>query len=305
MPTPIHPYSRSDYAKNKYLLKNWTNYYTVGPEKDEGDLLKGKWCLLWQINELAMQGFIIFASFFTVLINAVLKAVMKQLVYLERPQTRTAYLKSVFELVMWVQVLNTGIVTIVVNGNLQAFQDSNSNTTSFLNTATGIFFSGNHQDMDMKWYVDVGTSLMFTMIINLSFVPLFPMITWLTGKIKICVNRGCTCCPAEPKYTAEGKLDANQDQGKGKNPHSKSTDQHALDEIYHGPRLMLELRYASLFACLLVSMFYSAGMPVLIVIAFVQFTVSYWVDKWSFLRVYRTPCKFNSALAKTANKMMW
>ena len=300
--------SDKDYAKYKMQLSNYSNYYDIagvdgatsdGPGKDEDP----KWCLFWFLKQQGIAGLVIFGSFFTVAVNGILKAVMRQLAFLERPQTRTAYLKNVFQLVLLVQVLNTGIVTIIVNGNLEAFQDATSNTTSFIGQATGIFFSGKHQDMDMNWYLDVGTSLVFTMIINLSFVPLFPIISWLTGKMKICMNRGC--CPHEPQYTDDGRLDKDAVHAAGKNAHSKSTDQFALDELYHGPRFMLELRYASLFTCLFVSMFYSAGMPVLLVIAFVQFFTAYWVDKWSFLRVYRTPGKFNAMMAKTANKLMW
>lgn len=62
-------------------------------------------------------------------------------------------------------------------------------------------------------------------------------------------------------------------------------------------------------------MLYSSGMPILYIIAFLSFFTSYWVDKFlcksiiSFLysivlRVYRTPPRYDTALATKTRKII-
>ena len=47
-------------------------------------------------------------------------------------------------------------------------------------------------------------------------------------------------------------------------------------------------------------MLYSSGMPMLYPIGFVSFFVTYWVDKFLFLRVYKKPPRYDMTLASKA-----
>ena len=43
----------------------------------------------------------------------------------------------------------------------------------------------------------------------------------------------------------------------------------------------------------------------LVFIVFLQFVVTYWVDKWAFTRLYRAPPKYSNAVAMATNNVQW
>ena len=67
----------------------------------------------------------------------------------------------------------------------------------------------------------------------------------------------------------------------------RAPSQHALNELSEGPEYMLEPRYAQVLTSLFVTMFYSAGLPVLYFFAAATFAVFYWVEKITLMRFYR------------------
>jgi hypothetical protein len=70
---------------------------------------------------------------------------------------------------------------------------------------------------------------------------------------------------------------------------SHQTTQEDLLRLYLGDNLLLDERYAQMLTTVYFSMMYSTGIPLLIPIAMVLFVMMYWVDKYMFCRVYKTP----------------
>ena len=62
-----------------------------------------------------------------------------------------------------------------------------------------------------------------------------------------------------------------------------------LEDMYTGPAIKLEERYAALLVVFVVVLTFSGGMPVLWPIGAATFGLCLLVDKWAFLRLYRLP----------------
>ena len=230
-------------------FSKWVNFYEPG---EPGEGMGKDWCVTWFLSNSFMQGILLFASMFTVSMNLILKLLMKKLVNVERPMSDSAYYASVFKKVVTVQVINTGLVTIIVNGNLDAIMASSKNDTSLVTTASSIFFSGDHRDMNARWYADVGVTLLLNMLISLACVPIFPVLAWGIVQMKRARDQAtyCFCC-----FTKDTKGDGHRLLLSGQ------SDQHDLNNLYLGPDFHMATQYATLMTGLFVALFYSAGMP--------------------------------------------
>lgn len=51
-------------------------------------------------------------------------------------------------------------------------------------------------------------------------------------------------------------------------------------------------------------MFYSSGMPMLYFISTLQYIATYWVDKFLFLRFYRTPPRYGMEMSEVVRRSM-
>jgi hypothetical protein len=85
---------------------------------------------------------------------------------------------------------------------------------------------------------------------------------------------------------------------------SLALNQRELNELYLGPDFLLSTRYAQLMSNFYICLIFSTGMPILCVIAVVNFYASYWVDKYLFTNFYRTPPYYNSKIGHKATSML-
>jgi len=60
-----------------------------------------------------------------------------------------------------------------------------------------------------------------------------------------------------------------------------------------GPEFQLDARLAQIVAITWVTFMYSPGLPILFLMAIVNFFIIYWVDKWLLLRFYRKPKNYD------------
>jgi hypothetical protein len=51
-------------------------------------------------------------------------------------------------------------------------------------------------------------------------------------------------------------------------------------------------------------MIYSSGMPLLYLISMLQYLMTYWIDKFLFLRFYRTPPRYGIEMSETVRRIM-
>lgn len=107
------------------------------------------------------------------IINALLKIVLTKLVNFERHHTLSERVISVVKKIFLAQFINTAILLVLINANLNFFisSDDSSSTIGTEDTGQGLaLFSGKYADFSVAWYNDVGVALMLTMVINI-FAP--------------------------------------------------------------------------------------------------------------------------------------
>jgi len=147
-----------------------------------------------------------------------------------------------------VQFINTGIIILLVNADLQI---------EFLPNNFPIL-KGDYADFTIEWYRVVGTTIVLTMILNV-FSPHFSNFCWMIFRgCKRCRDRGCS-------------WDMRR---------TKKILQVDYENVYLGPEFLMEMRYSQILSNIYIVFTYSGGLPLLYVVAFLSFFATYWVDKF-------------------------
>ena len=130
---------------------------------------------------------------------------------------------------------------------------------------------GDYEDISSMWYIDVGTQIILAMILEVGAPHLLPVSYLTFYKVSRCWDRGC-----------------GWDKRK-----SKKYLQSDYEELYTGPEFYLDARLAQIVAITWTTFMYSPGLPILFIIAAINFIIIFWVDKWLILRFYRTPKNYD------------
>jgi hypothetical protein len=174
-----------------------------------------------------------------------------------------------------VQLINTAVILLIVNGNLNSM-----GVTDPTITIGGLIFVGDHDDFNSNWYVTVGASLVLTMIINLATPTYSPLGNCVTRGLKRVKDRSksCVCCGQDKHFT-------------------KKLNQSEYEALWDGGEFELPARYGAIQMVYWVTMMYGTGLPVLYVLAFFYFFMCYWVDKWAITKLYNKPAQSDEKVA--------
>ena len=251
------------------VLKEYVSEHGVfsGASKaqtDEGDL-----CIDSLTNYVASQSLLIVAALSVVFINVVLQRVLKALARFERHATVSHEQLSMTFKVFLAQLLNTGIIVLIVHAKLP---NVNPDGTVFGDVG---LFAGEHEGFGRGWYPTVGVSIMLTMLVQSIFPHMVPL-----GRAL--VLRPCKrCCTRRFKMS-----------------------QDSLNRLYTPQAYDLSQRYPFLLNTLFITMMYCAGLPLLLPLAMVSFAISNLVDKCLIMRYTVKPPRYNDALAVRSLKVM-
>ena len=158
------------------------------------------------------------------------------------------------------QFFNTAVSSLVINAALPELVKG-------VPILDGTVFSGTYRDFDQAWYQAIGGPLMVTMLVN-------------------------TIGPVGGNLFAEWFGSVNRFVGR-----ATAWTQHSLDEAYLGPEFDIATRYGEVLMCVMVTMMYGSGMPLLYAFAcFFCVTIAY-CDKRHLLRVCRRPPRYGTSLA--------
>ena len=122
-----------------------------------------------------------------------------------------------------------------------------------------LILNGTHRDFDFLWYKKIGGPLLFTMCIN----TVGPIGGNIAAEVTGYINR-CT-----GKYT--------------------KWTQRELNEAFTGPEFDIATRYGEVLMCIMVTMMYGSGMPLLYAFASFFCLAIGFFDKRFLLRVCRRP----------------
>lgn len=197
------------------------------------------------------------------IVNSALKMIIKAISSFERPASFIELQKKVAEKVFVAQFFNTAVSSLVINAALPEL-------VAGIPILSSTVFNGTHRDFDQLWYKQIGGPLMITMLINTVGPIGGNVAAELTGAFSRVVA----------KYTA--------------------WTQRELNEAYTGPEFDIATRYGEVLMCVMVTMMYGSGMPMLYAFAcFFCGAISYF-DRRFLLRVCRRPPRYGTSLARLA-----
>lgn len=225
------------------------------------------YCTKWLGNYAKLQSLLYMPPFVIIVINTMLKFVLRKFVIFEKRRNITSELVSATTKMFIVQFLNTAILLLVINGGIAWITYSDSDV---------------HEDFSVEWYRDVGATLIMTMLMNV-FTPHVANAMWqFIYGVQRCCDRRCTCNKKRTKQLL----------------------QEDYENINTGNIFMFEFRYSQVLTQVYVTMMYSAGIPLLYPVSMVSFLMTYWVDKYLFIRHYKNPPSYTMAMAERTVLLM-
>ena len=247
-----------------------------GLEKEEYEIYNPKtkktepMCPEWSSTKAYVMGLKYLAVVGVVVVNAGLKGILKTLVAIETHDSVTKEIKSLTLKLFLAQFVNTALLVLFINGNLESVgsednvgadpEDAEKDSTGLSSLA---IFAGTYSDFSPDWYLRVGVPIIMTMLINMAAAQAPTITNLITMHLKQFIDRGFSF-----DFRITGKV-----------------SQVDLEDLYMGPEFDIELRYAMLLNMFFVCLLYSAGMPILTLIAAGTFFMTYLFDKISFLRL--------------------
>ncbi len=115
------------------------------------------WCVKWVVDSTQKQGLSIASVLIIVIVNMMLKMVMKRLVNMEAPISQSDFSESLMTKLTIFQFMNTALVTMLVNANLNDFSTGETDLT-----LNGLLFNGDYSDISKSWHVYIGTALLLS-----------------------------------------------------------------------------------------------------------------------------------------------
>ena len=143
------------------------------------------------------------------------------------------------------------------------------NQKNFLNVF-GVL-KGPYEEINSGWYIQYGTMIVQTMILEIPIPHGFPLLVLLVITISRFYDRRWKC----DKKVSRKYLQVD------------------YEELYVGPEFVLDARLAQIVAVIWVTFIYSPVLPLLLPLALLNFMIIYWVDKYLVLRFYQTPKNYD------------
>lgn len=203
------------------------------------------------------------------IVNTLLKVVLKALVKMEKHPTESAELAATAFKLFCAQFLNTSIIVFAVSSSAI----NEAVTVEGVPAAAGDSSSTN--EFDIKWYADVGTGICLTLLLN-AFVP---KIVVCIKEVVGCIKR-CSCCAKKKKSQLE------------------------LDKAFAPSEFDIATRYAQVLNTVFSVLFFSSGMPILLLVGFIDLSMGFAADKFMFTHYYKKPPQYDEAIALMTSKCL-
>ncbi len=202
------------------------------------------------------QFLVVGAAGLVTVINVVLKATIKGMASFEHHASLSEETKAISSQIAITLFVNTAIIIMAVNAYIEF---------DVLN-AFGLL-QGTADDFDFSWYVNVGTAIITTMVINAITPHMSPLLGYYV---------------LDPLKRTMASVAATQ---------------RSLNKKFEGPEFEISTRFPMILNALSVTLVFSSALPVLLPIAFVACQFFYHVDKFLLLRYYKTPPAYDAKLA--------
>lgn len=158
--------------------------------------------------------------------------------------------------------MNMGIMVLLINMQLQ-------------HDLPVPVFKGRFDEFSVDWYRLVGSNMCIQLTLLVITNNVSNFVFALLGSFKRCLDRGCRCWGAW---------------------RTKKLTQEDYEKINTGDPVQWDYKFANLLTILFLTMLYGSGIPIMYIIAFVYFFVTYWVDKWLIFYNHRKPNEFGEKM---------
>lgn len=211
-------------------------------------------------------------SMIIVVVNQILKMVIISGITWVGEDTNSEQLSSITNGVFIAQFFNTGLLILLVNGNMT------EHSPKFFTK----YIAGSFYDYMPDWYSEVGAKIVTTMIVN----AILPFVTLATSFI----------IPA-----LKIKLDQ---KFSGDVYKTKKTSFAAYRELYTGADYVIHFKYAGILNIMFITMMYGLGMPILFPIAAFNFLNQYICERIIVAYTMRQPPALDDKLTVNALSML-
>ena len=143
-------------------------------------------------------------------------------------------------------------------------------------------FVGPFQDYNQRWYLVIGAPVVMVSV----YLSVFPHVGVFIGSMKANLLR---------------LYDRQWTTNKRK---TRQIIQREYELLYTGPEFILQLRYSQILSQIFITLTFSPGLPILYLITFISFVISYWVDKFLILRYFKKENQFTSDLSRTVLQIL-
>jgi hypothetical protein len=196
--------------------------------------------------------------------------IFRALASFEKHRNATSELSSRVMKIFIAQFLNTGIIILIVN-------------TRFTRKPIVEFLNGTFDDFIPEWYLNVGTTLLMTMLINVVSLPIINLTILFLKAIGRCCDRRCKCDKRVTKKKTQTKW----------------------NQLYTGPDFMIDLRYSQILNVVFICLLYGSGLPLLFVSTFLNLIIIYWLDKFFLLKICKNPKNFDDKLEISVRRVLY
>uniref|UniRef100_K3WQ59 Anoctamin transmembrane domain-containing protein n=1 Tax=Globisporangium ultimum (strain ATCC 200006 / CBS 805.95 / DAOM BR144) TaxID=431595 RepID=K3WQ59_GLOUD len=235
------------------------------------------YCKTWATSFIKTQLLSMLSVVMVVLVNVLLARILNVLVAMEKHHTESSQVVSRITKVFIAQFCNAALLMVVINANLSYFVDDQSIALSSF-----AILNGKYSDFTPAWYNDVGIALMLTMIINTFSPHMYVVVHYIAMEAKRFYDRG---------FSFDYSI-------------TRQDTQRDLDALYRGPKFDLAARYAQTLTSIFITYLFSAGMPLLHLVGFFAMLMTYWADKFTFLRIARSPPLYDRKVAIAAGSLL-
>jgi len=205
-------------------------------------------------------------------VNLILKTVIIKGITWVGEDTNSEQLSSITNGVFVAQFFNTGILLVLVNGNMT------EHSPKFITK----FIKGTFYDYMPDWYANVGFKIVQTMIIN----AIMPYVALATSFIVPALKR---------------KLDRKFGSDVYK---TKKTSFAAYKDLYSGADYVIHFKYSGILNIVFITMMYGVGMPILFFIAMINFLNQYFCERLIVAYGMKQPPALDDKLTKNAVDML-
>lgn len=287
-------YNKTNYGSNGYLLcfceqlnyERGTNamrnyeFFNAATSQYE------TWCRYLEYGDLTAQLASLGASFVLVLVNTFLYRFLRSIVSFERHHSASDEVLSVALKLSFAQYINTGLLSLIVYGDLASVGVNNAFFGRVGSVTFGIF-TGVFTDVSSAWYAAVGASTLFTMCIYILGDQAYIGVRILLKRLSQLWDQRTAPCKFMSGSITHKDLQVE------------------LDQLYIKIRFPFEGYISSLLTLVFVCMTYSSTMPLMNIICFTSLSVLFIVNKLYLLRFHSIPTAYSAMLPKLITRLFY